>query len=205
MVHSGVRTLVAEPSRFPNNLDEYWTKQRNRALAADVWQRVLSQSEAPGVSADYARGFRDGFTDHLLMGGYGESPMVPPRDYWHLENRNGKGNQRVADWFSGFHHGSSLARHGGYRDNETISAEFLLPYADDYHGEQSAWRFDEFAQEDIQYSEVEHGNSTSPESVQRQRSMPVEAEPEEVTPAFELLSPPEPDDGWRPRDSGNNS
>jgi hypothetical protein len=60
-------------------------------------------------SADYKRGFEDGFVEYFLYGGDASPPPLPPRDYWDVVHRS-QGSQAIADWFSGYEQGAVIAK-----------------------------------------------------------------------------------------------
>lgn len=76
-------------------------------------------------SADYERGYKDGFTDYLDFGGCGEPPPVPPRRYWKNAYQTPEGHQAIQDWFAGFRNGVSDAEASGWRHFATVPSSVV--------------------------------------------------------------------------------
>src|SRR5207248_2959690 len=112
---NATRTLVIEPLQFCERGDKAAEFLRDRKLANAAWGRVMSCGLGAWYSADYERGFKDGYTDYLFAGGNGQPPPVPPRDYWGVQNKTPEGQQAAEDWFAGYRHGAASAMDSGYR------------------------------------------------------------------------------------------
>src|SRR5204862_7194415 len=102
------RTMIIEPLQFCNEKDTCRSHASHYALARNYWRRI--ECEQPDMfSADYERGYKDGFTDYLDFGGCGAPPPVPPRRYWKNAYQTPQRHQAIQDWFAGFRHGASDA------------------------------------------------------------------------------------------------
>ena len=119
---NATRTLVIEPLEYCERGDNLAELIRDRRLADAAWKNVASAPADHPYSADYERGFKDGYADYLYAGGTGAPPPVPPRDYWDLRYKTPEGHQAAEDWFAGFRHGAAAARDSGYRQLVTVPA-----------------------------------------------------------------------------------
>jgi hypothetical protein len=108
----GICNVVEEPV---DALDELFARCRFRAMANAAWNEVASKDAPHVYSADYARGFKDGFVDYLDANGPGEPPAAPPWCYRRANHETPDGLQAIEDWFAGFRHGASAAQATGYR------------------------------------------------------------------------------------------
>src|SRR5688500_7470219 len=70
-------------------------------------------------------GFRDGFVDFVYLGGTGEPPPVPPRQFWNVMLRSPEGKVRANLWFDGYRHGAAVARDGGYRELGRVHSSLI--------------------------------------------------------------------------------
>ncbi len=77
-----------------------------RKIADEAWEATRAAHPDLTCSADYARGFKEGFAEHLPDAGTEESPpgVATERRYPPPEDRAG------ADWAAGFRHGAAVAR-----------------------------------------------------------------------------------------------
>ncbi|HEY3391618.1 MAG TPA: hypothetical protein VGK58_02845 [Lacipirellulaceae bacterium] len=111
-----MRTVWHEPAVYS------WKHDRRRSVEAyRQWADVALAEEAgrcPDLfgEPDYVMGFRDGFVDFVYLGGTGEPPPVPPRQFWNVMLRSPEGKVRASLWFDGYRHGAAVARDGGYRE-----------------------------------------------------------------------------------------
>jgi hypothetical protein len=121
----GARTLVLEPIQYCNKLDRWRTHSRHYRLATFVWEEFACQHS--GLSADFERGFKDGFTDYLDFGGTGEPPPLPPRMYWKDDYQSLAGHVAIEDWFAGFRQGAAEAQASGWRDFATVPSSVGAP------------------------------------------------------------------------------
>ncbi|HVA49268.1 MAG TPA: hypothetical protein VNH11_23085 [Pirellulales bacterium] len=110
------RTLLVEPLQYCDYFNAHRAHSRHCRLAKETWSRIQQKKSMKRFSADYARGFRDGFTDFLDAGGPGQPPPLPPRRYWNDRYASPQGRQAVQDWFAGFRHGAAMARASGARE-----------------------------------------------------------------------------------------
>lgn len=118
--------LVAEPlewDRYSDGIARHW---RDKSLAEDAWDEICKR-DGDTYSRHYKRGFFDGFTDFLNLGGTGDPPPLPPRNYWRIYYQNPEGHEAIQDWFEGFRHGASIARASGVRDYVTIPLSSVPP------------------------------------------------------------------------------
>jgi hypothetical protein len=127
------RTIVHEPSIFNLHKNDYLTRARNRALARRAWAETFSAPDGQAASADYGRGFRDGFADYLYAGGTGEPPLVPPRCYWKVGYQSPEGRQAIFEYFEGFRAGVAACQQSGLRQFATVpSSVCCAPMATGY-------------------------------------------------------------------------
>jgi hypothetical protein len=87
----------------------------------------LESSPNQQFSEDYERGFKDGFTDFMELGGTGSPPAIPPRRYWKLKYRTPKGHRAVQDWYAGFRDGAAEARDCSYRRWRNVPSSLSTP------------------------------------------------------------------------------
>ena len=106
------RDVISEVERASHECLE---KVRDQRLAALAWNEVQESAHKGVYSADYGRGFKDGYADYLYAGGTGEPPLLPPRRYWGVGYETPDGVQAIQDWFAGYRHGAAEAEQGGYR------------------------------------------------------------------------------------------
>lgn len=102
----------ALPRRFtttlcPDFVAHAKLKEQVRAALAE-FQLACGQA----CSADFARGFADGYCD-VATGGRGVVPAVPPPKYWGSGQRDPVGNEWAREWFAGFSAGSQVAFQNG--------------------------------------------------------------------------------------------
>jgi hypothetical protein len=117
LVQNGVDNVVNETTQCTSN---FWSSRQYRRLAMCAWEDLQKGDPENNYSADYARGFKDGFADYLDAGGTGDPPAVPPRSYWKTKYQTPQGYQAIQDWFAGFRHGSAMAQESGFRQWITI-------------------------------------------------------------------------------------
>lgn len=110
------KTLFVEPWQYCDYFDAQRAHARHCRLAKDAWSTIRQKKAMKRVSHDYARGFREGFTDFLDAGGTGQPPPLPPRRYWNDRYASPSGRQAVQDWFAGFRYGAAMARASGARE-----------------------------------------------------------------------------------------
>lgn len=113
-------THVAGQRTF-ESIRECLERQRNCHWAEEVWQKEAAQQN---YSADYAKGFKAGFAEHLYRGGNGEPPVLPPEHYRALKYQTPEGQGLVFDWFAGYRHGATIAQQSGFRQLVTGPANF---------------------------------------------------------------------------------
>jgi hypothetical protein len=124
---NATRTLVIEPLQFCERGDKAAELIHDRRLADDSWKQLKSTGLVTEFSADYERGFKDGYTDYLFAGGNGQPPPVPPRDYWGVRNKTPEGQQAAEDWFAGYRHGAAAAMDSGLRPLMIVPASVPPP------------------------------------------------------------------------------
>lgn len=94
-------------------------KIRNKALAHHAWERWQWCYADMPCRADFARGFKDGYTD-VVKGGTGCQPVLPPRFYWSVHYQNADGHCHINSWFDGYTHGAMAAAQDGYASSGRI-------------------------------------------------------------------------------------
>jgi hypothetical protein len=119
-----LRTLVCEPSKYCFKIDRIRSKSVYHRWADEEWERAVQSGPDFPVSAAYHAGFVDGFVDYVYLGGIGEPPPIPPRQFWNVEGRSPEGKAMANDWFAGFRHGSRMGAEGGYRVLATLHTSF---------------------------------------------------------------------------------
>jgi len=88
-------------------------KVRNKMLAHHAWDRWQWCYADMPCRADFARGFKDGYTD-VVKGKTGCQPVLPPRFYWSVHYQNADGHCHINAWFDGYTHGAMAAAQDGY-------------------------------------------------------------------------------------------
>ena len=126
LVKNGFQTMIAEPWKFCNNKDIARTKSQNRRLARDAWKEIEKEFPGRAVSADHAKGFREGFANFLDYGGSGLPPVLPPRRHWRTKQRSSAHRLATEEWFDGFAHGTTVARQSGLRELVIVPASLCL-------------------------------------------------------------------------------
>ncbi len=91
----------------------YETKARNCVLVEKGWLNWRSCYNDLDNKLDFAKGFKEGYTN-ILEGGKGCQPTLPPRWYWKPCYQTPAGRCRIAAWFDGFTHGAVAAQHDGF-------------------------------------------------------------------------------------------
>lgn len=115
LLKNGMRTVFIEPHRFSASRDLHQTRKLHRQLARQAWQDLEPQLPQAAASPDYGDGFCEGFADFLDYGGNGLPPVLPPREYWQVDERAPDGQQAAQLWLRGFADGSAAARRSGLR------------------------------------------------------------------------------------------
>jgi hypothetical protein len=113
--------------KYCPNVDHTRSCKTYHQWAEQEWR--VAASSCPndtGYQADYAFGFQRGFVDYVELGGIGEPPPVPPRQYWKIASRSGAGKERAAQWFEGYRHGARSAMDGGYREFATLQSSLVV-------------------------------------------------------------------------------
>jgi hypothetical protein len=111
VIGSGAYVLAYKASHAASDLRE---EHRNRKWAEQAWAD-FRRADPNLYSADFERGFKEGFADLLYHGGSGEPPLLPPPRYRKARYQNEAGYRAIEDWFAGFRLGAAEARDGGYR------------------------------------------------------------------------------------------
>jgi hypothetical protein len=127
----GYRTVIREPAKYATNADRLRSLKTYRQWAQQEWHVVSAECpDINGPGGDYAGGFVSGFVDYVRLGGNGEPPPVPPREYWNISTRAGSGKDRAAQWFDGYRHGARVAMDGGYRELATLQSSLVTDVFD---------------------------------------------------------------------------
>src|SRR5689334_10166549 len=108
-MEDGTRNLVLCAKK---PIEIHHEKARNREWAEQAW---LGVSRNANYSPDYAQGFKDGFAEYLFRGGDGEISLAPPLHYRNIRYQTAEGYAAIQDWFSGYRHGTLVARDSGAR------------------------------------------------------------------------------------------
>jgi hypothetical protein len=115
-VQDGVRNVAEAPIRRCDDLKLCLQANHQAAVA---WAEVRA-STPKTFSSDYADGFKDGFVDHVIAGGNGDPPAVPPFRYRLTPYASAEGHQAIKDWYAGFRHGAEVAHTSGARARVVI-------------------------------------------------------------------------------------
>ncbi len=100
-------------------------RRRNAQWADEAWAAV-QRCAGPGLSEDYARGFKNGFADYLYCG-RGEPPPLPPEHYRGLKYQTPQGYRTIEEWFAGYRHGAAAAAQSGRRELVTGPSSLRQP------------------------------------------------------------------------------
>jgi hypothetical protein len=123
-------TLTAENVCFECSYqtDEIWEYWRDRRLAGEAWK---THAQAfPNLcnryeSAEYERGFKDGFADYLYDGRT-YRPALPHR-YLAARYETPEGQRLIEDWYAGYHFGVTAAQASGYRQFVVLPPQATQP------------------------------------------------------------------------------
>lgn len=116
MYQSGFRNLVSGPISYPRHLDRHWSSKQYAEEAKAVlarWGDFHINQNGPPYSDFYGDGFIAGYVDHMLLGGTGEPPYLPPRQLWwggQMQIPAEVRWQASGDWFEGFREGAAVAK-----------------------------------------------------------------------------------------------
>ncbi len=94
-------------------IEEARERHRDRRWAEEAWAQVSQENPR---STDYAKGFKEGFTDYLYAGGNGDPPIMAPPCYRRLRYQTQEGYLAVQQWFAGYRHGAAEAQARGLRE-----------------------------------------------------------------------------------------
>lgn len=117
--------MIYEPAAYSWKHDKARSFRLYRTWAEEAWQQELQNCIGETPSADYGSGFRDGFVDFVYLGGTGEPPPVPPRQYWNAALRQPNGQAAAQQWFDGYRRGAQAARDGGFRQMATVRTSLM--------------------------------------------------------------------------------
>lgn len=95
--------------------DDCSMRLRDSLAARSAWNESESFYEGIPYESHFAKGFRAGYV-HIMKGGNGCPPILPPRCYWGVHYQNAEGSAKVANWFNGFSHGVVVAEQDGVRE-----------------------------------------------------------------------------------------
>lgn len=121
------RTLFTELNEYPRVTDGRLASKQYSKWAREEWRRIAAAS-SESHSSDYIRGFVQGFTSFVHIGGSTDPPPVPPRRYWRVGYKNNRGQAAIQDWYNGYAHGATVADEQGYRERSTLPSSILLGY-----------------------------------------------------------------------------
>ena len=102
--------------------DRHLTHLRHQGIAEMAWKRLRGSDKEIEPSEDYAKGFKEGFTAYLDVGGTPTPPSLPPTRYWTRHFQNPEGHKAIEDWFAGFQWGAAEAEATGLRTLSTVPA-----------------------------------------------------------------------------------
>jgi hypothetical protein len=111
MLVNFTRNVAFEVARCSDETIECY---RFRREAAAAWKEADAQC-AETFSAEFARGFKQGYAEYLVAGGNGEPPPAPPCGYWMTRGRLSEYFRAVQDWSNGYRTGAAMARARGAR------------------------------------------------------------------------------------------
>jgi hypothetical protein len=111
MLTNFTRNIAFEVARCSDETIECY---RFRREADRAWKETNAHS-AETFSADFARGFKQGYAEYLDAGGNGEPPPAAPCGYWMTKGRLAEYFEAVQDWSNGYRTGAAMARARGAR------------------------------------------------------------------------------------------
>jgi hypothetical protein len=100
--------------------DDLRAKLYYRHLAGAAWREFQADDPEHADSADFAKGFKQGFADYLDAGGDSSRGRLPPQRYWKTRYQTPEGRSAIDSWFAGFKAGAQAAKASGYRDYVVI-------------------------------------------------------------------------------------
>ena len=118
------RDTVFEARRVTDDCCE---KIRDRSQANAAWDDFQKCGPAGSYSADYARGFKDGYANYLYAGGNGEQLPTLPERYWGVRYQTPDGYQAIQDWFAGYPQGVAAAQQSGLRELKVFPVDLPDP------------------------------------------------------------------------------
>ena len=96
--------------------DTVTSKIHYRCMANQAWKEYGAGHPECTDSAQFAKGFKEGYADFLEEGGDECPPPVPPRRYWKLKYQNEAGRAATAKWTAGYREGAVAAKASGARN-----------------------------------------------------------------------------------------
>src|SRR4051794_37417424 len=96
LVNNAARNVEHEVFLCAEELAE---KHRFGSMAEEALAQFSSGSSEGAISEDFADGFKEGYVDHLLRGGNGQLPTLPPRKYWKARYESPQGYMAIEQWF----------------------------------------------------------------------------------------------------------
>jgi hypothetical protein len=128
MYENAARNLFQAPL---DALDDKVVAHRNRELARAAWEDVRRHNPDAAYSADYARGFQNGYADFLDGGGRVVPPAVPPWHYRRAKYQTPAGHRAIEDWYAGHQHGVSAAWAWGGAQLRVLPSSGVMPKSGD--------------------------------------------------------------------------
>lgn len=93
-------------------------------VAKEKWKAYALACPDVANDKDYERGFRDGFSAHVISGDV-EPPPLPPSRYLASDYVSVYGAQAMQDWFNGYRAGILAAEQSGYRHLLELPSSFV--------------------------------------------------------------------------------
>lgn len=91
----------------------------NKSRAEYAWYSNTTLSQRWSCGADYAHGYRKGFSDASTGRGC-TLPAVPPPCYWSTKYQCCEGQKQIQDWYRGYQCGVAAAQGSGFPSFHTI-------------------------------------------------------------------------------------
>ncbi len=127
MTREVIDNLIVAPIKFHRDKDARRTNRIHHLMARETWHELLVEgSEYCDASPDFADGFETGYVDYLTYGGTTLPPVIPPRQYWHINQRYSDANSAGRDWLAGFEFGAKTARGMGIREGASLPATGII-------------------------------------------------------------------------------
>jgi hypothetical protein len=103
-------------------IEDWHYSTTNCLLSECAWVKCAKNPLRILCPSDYGVGWKEGYRS-IAMGGAGNPPTLPPKQYWSPKYQSPDGQQAIAAWYAGFHDGAVAAESSG-----TGQFHYLRPY-----------------------------------------------------------------------------